>query len=193
VEFLSRGKGIALGVGVVVAAVLAYLLHGTLEPFHGPVTLTPTKRTLQVETKTGASRDLALPPGKLLVLHFWATWCPPCVEEMPGLLAFSREIKSDRELELLTVSVDKDWKTVDEWLKAHGGADLPLALDPSRSVANRMGTQKFPETYVISAAGNVIGHVKGPLDWTSREVRAQIDEFKRASAAPAAATSATSS
>jgi thiol-disulfide isomerase/thioredoxin len=184
---LSRGKLVTIGVGAAVAAVLTVLGHNALQPYRGDLKFTPARRSLGVETRTGGSRDLGKPPGKLLVLHFWATWCPPCVEEMPGLLAFARETKSDPSIELLAVSVDDDWKTVEEWLKAHGASDLPLALDPKRAVASRMGTDKFPETYIISPTGVKLAYVKGPVDWTSREVRQQIEDLKRSSAAPAAA------
>jgi thiol-disulfide isomerase/thioredoxin len=132
----------------------------------------------------GAVRDLAKPPGKLLIVHFWATWCPPCVEEFPSLLRFWREYGKNPRVELLAVSVNEDWKTVDDWMKKVGAVGIPLALDPKREAARAFGTEKFPETYVLSASGEVVDKFVGPVAWTSPAFRKQFDEILKASAVP---------
>jgi len=168
------------------AGVAAYLVRDSLKPYTGAVGFSRAgARAMKVQLPGGGVRDVSKPAGKLFILHFWATWCAPCVEEMPGLLAYAREIRNDPSVELLAVSVDDDFGTVDEWLKARGASDLPIALDPGRKVAARMGTEKFPETYLLSAKGEILGHVKGPVDWSSKEIRAQIDELRRPGAKPA--------
>jgi thiol-disulfide isomerase/thioredoxin len=185
---MPRSKIVVLVVAVVTAAIVSYLAKDSLAPYTGPIAFSRTgARALKVETRAGTTRDVGAPPGKLLLLHFWATWCPPCVEELPGLLAYSREIAADGGIELLAVSVDDDWKIVDEWLQARGAGDLPVALDRKKATATRMGTRKFPETWVLSPAGDVLGHVMGPMDWASAEVRAQIDGWRKRGA-PAVAT-----
>lgn len=134
----------------------------------------------EVLTHGGAPRNLSRPPGKLLILHFWATWCPPCEEELPALLAYSREIRRNPSVELLAVSVDQSWKTVDDWLKARNAEDLPTALDPKQQTARLFGSEKFPETYVIAPSGEVLEHFKGPVDWASPRVRGFFAELIRA-------------
>jgi cytochrome c biogenesis protein CcmG/thiol:disulfide interchange protein DsbE len=168
-----------------VAAALAYTAKDSLRTtVHvAPVPLSGDKlegSRRVVETRDGGRRDLARPPGKILLLHFWATWCPPCVEEFPGLLAFYRENEKNPALELLTISVDEDWKTVDTWLNARGASAVPVTLDPRRQAAEAFGTKKFPETFVLSPKGEILLYVKGPFDWSSKEFRNRLDEIVRA-------------
>jgi thiol-disulfide isomerase/thioredoxin len=121
--------------------------------------------------------------GKGLILHFWATWCGPCREEMPALVKFVKETKADPNVEFLAVSVDEDWKAVDTWLKERGIADLPLALDPKGATANRVGTKLFPETWFVAPSGEIFHYIDGPADWNDPRLRALAAEFSRASAA----------
>jgi thiol-disulfide isomerase/thioredoxin len=170
-----------------VAAALAYAVKDSLRTtVHvAPVPLAGDKlegSRRVVETRGGGRRDLAEPPGKVLLLHFWATWCPPCVEEFPGLLAFYKENEKNPALELLTISVDEDWKTVDTWLKARGASAVPVTLDPRHQAAEAFGTKKFPETFVLSPKGEILLYVKGPFDWSSKEFRKQLDGLIRAAA-----------
>jgi thiol-disulfide isomerase/thioredoxin len=187
---MKRGQIAVLAVATVVAGLFAYLVRDSLRPYTGPVGFSPASaKTMKVRLPGGGTRDIAKPQGKLFVLHFWATWCPPCVEELPGLLAYAREIRNDPSIELLAVSVDDDFQTVDAWLKQRGASDLPIALDPDKKIAHRMGTEKFPETYILSAKGDVLGVVRGPVDWASKEIRAQIDDLRRGVTSKAPATS----
>ena len=128
----------------------------------------------RVTLRDGSTRDLSGPSGKLLVVHFWATWCAPCAEELPGLVAWWREAKADPRIELLAVSVDEQWKTVDGFLAPRKAADLPLALDPKRAAASSFGTEKFPETWFVSPKGEILGRQIGPLDWSAPESRAEL-------------------
>jgi thiol-disulfide isomerase/thioredoxin len=152
---------------------------GSPGPYASPAPVATPLPELLVRTKDGGKRSLAGASGKLLVIHFWATWCPPCVEELPGLLAFSREIKSRKDVELVAVSVDDDFRTVETWLRKRKAEDLPIALDPDRAAAKKFGTEKFPETYFVSPKGEVLDHVAGPMDWRSKDVREKIASMLR--------------
>jgi peroxiredoxin len=112
----------------------------------------------------GRSISLAELRGKIVMVHFWATWCPPCVEELPTLAKLSEELKGG-EFEMLAVSVDEGGgATVDAFLRKNGLA-LPVFLDPGGSVSRRYGTYKFPETYILDREGIVRHKVIGPADW----------------------------
>jgi thiol-disulfide isomerase/thioredoxin len=169
------------------AAVLGVLVKDSLRPTPAAAPARPKPASADYGSSEGARRrlvDLGVPPGpgKVRVLHFWATWCPPCVEELPGLLAWAKENRKDSRLELITVSVDDDWKVVDPWLAKHGGTELPVWLDAGKSVATAFGTSKFPETYVIGADGRVLRVVRGPMDWSSPRVRTELASLVAGSA-----------
>src|SRR5437879_8205101 len=83
--------------------------------------------------------------GKLLVLNFWATWCPPCIEELPSLNQFQRRF-ADAGVVVLGISVDKDEKLYRDFL-AKARVSFLTARDPDNKINAEYGTLKFPETY----------------------------------------------
>ena len=139
-----------------------------------------------VTLRDGTTRDLSAPSGKLLVVHFWATWCPPCEEELPGLVAWWKEAKADPRIELVAVSVDEEWKVVDGFLAKRNARDLPLALDPKKSAASAFGTEKFPETWFLSPNGEILLHQVGAQDWTSPAGRSVLQALAAKALAPRA-------
>jgi cytochrome c biogenesis protein CcmG, thiol:disulfide interchange protein DsbE len=106
--------------------------------------------------------------GKVVVLNFWATWCPPCVEEMPSLLQMQRKMK-DQGVTVLAVSVDDDASAYHQFLTNHG-VDLLTVRDAQQESNNLYGTFRFPETYVIDKDGIMRRKFIGPVDWTEPEV-----------------------
>jgi peroxiredoxin len=105
--------------------------------------------------------------GKIVVLNFWATWCPPCVEEMPSLVKLQSNLK-DRAV-VLAVSVDEDERTYRTFLKKNN-VDLLTIRDPQQKSNELYGTFKFPETYIIDRNGVVQRKFIGPVDWTRPDV-----------------------
>lgn len=106
--------------------------------------------------------------GQVVVLNFWATWCPPCVEEVPSLVEMQRRLK-DKGVTVLAVSVDEDENAYKDFLKAHG-VNLLTVRDPTKKTTALYGTLKFPETYVIDRDGVVRRKFIGAVDWTEPEV-----------------------
>lgn len=186
-DFLDHKKAAGLAVVVLVAATAAYFAKDSLRPpvVGAPRLAAPAAKKaipggpLPVSSRGGAPRDLAARTGKGLILHFWATWCAPCREEMPALVKFVKETKGDRNVEFLAVSVDEDWKVVDAWLKERGITDLPVALDPKGGTAHRLGTDKFPETFFLTPSGEVFQHIVGAADWNDPKLRDFATEFSR--------------
>lgn len=189
---LLKEKAPAVAGVLVVTAALAWTFHGALSPpggtdaasapggYPGSVPRASAGRKIAVKTKNGGTRDLAEPSDRIRVVHFWATWCAPCVEEFPGLVATWRKLRDRRDIEFVLVSVDDAWKTVDPWLSARKAAELPMYLDPTRNAAKAFGTEKFPETWILAPDGSVLAHVAGPMDWTSPGVVRQLDELAAA-------------
>jgi len=112
--------------------------------------------------------------GRLLVLNFWATWCPPCIEEMPSLDRFQKQFAGSGVV-VLGVSVDRDANAYRRFLE-RARVSFLTARDPEARISSRYGTFKFPETYVIDRRGRVREKIIGPADWTEA---AMVERVRR--------------
>ncbi len=121
-------------------------------------------------TITDADRTVSLKGlrGKVVVLNFWATWCPPCVEEMPSLVRMQRELK-DRGVTVLAVSLDDDARQYRTFLEKNH-VDLLTVRDPRQQSNELYGTFKFPETYIIDRQGVLRRKFIGAVDWTKPDI-----------------------
>ena len=106
--------------------------------------------------------------GQVVVLNFWATWCPPCVEEMPSLVEMQRRMKT-KGITVLAVSMDADESAYRRFLRDHN-VNLYTVRDPDQKSSGLYGTFKFPETYVIDRGGVMRRKFIGAVDWTEPDV-----------------------
>ena len=106
--------------------------------------------------------------GKIVVLNFWATWCPPCVDEMPSLVHMQQKMRS-KGVEVLAVSVDADQSAYQKFLKDYN-VNLLTVRDPDQKSNNLYGTFKFPETYIVDRQGILRRKFVGPIDWGQPEI-----------------------
>jgi cytochrome c biogenesis protein CcmG, thiol:disulfide interchange protein DsbE len=106
--------------------------------------------------------------GQIVLLNFWATWCAPCIEEMPALI----QLHHDRpDLAILAVSIDEDEDSYKRFLvRRH--VDLITVRDPEQSAAKLYHTDGWPETYIIDRKGLIRRKVVGDPDWSNPEIRA---------------------
>jgi thiol-disulfide isomerase/thioredoxin len=113
--------------------------------------------------QTDSGRRIGLPDfgGKLLVLNFWASWCPPCVQETPSLSQFAEQFR-DKGVVVLALSVDKDAKAYEAFLQRFRPA-FETARDSQ--VHEDYGTFMYPETYIIDAHGKVVRKIAEGADW----------------------------
>jgi thiol-disulfide isomerase/thioredoxin len=113
-----------------------------------------------------ATVHLASYRGQVVLVNFWATWCGPCIEEMPSLLALHHQ---QPNLVILAVSVDEDPDAYSRFLIRHH-VDLITVRDPSESAAKLFHTEMWPETYVIDRGGIIRRKFVGAQDWTGPEI-----------------------
>lgn len=126
----------------------------------------------QVVTETGKTITAKSFGGKLLVLNFWATWCPPCVEETPSLNEMARQM-AGQGVVVVAVSVDRNENAYKAFLKRMN-IGFETSRNPDATVSASFGTYKFPETYVITPDGKVVEKYIANQNWTSPEVIGSI-------------------
>jgi peroxiredoxin len=149
---------IAMGALVVLLLVAIYVpLHETL------VQVGDRAPDFSIKADNGRVYTQANFGGKLLILNFWATWCPPCREELPSLDALQRTLGS-RGLVVLAVSVDKDDKVYRDFLAANKVA-ITTARDPGQDINRQYGTVQFPESYIIDQNGRVVEKIISSTNW----------------------------
>jgi cytochrome c biogenesis protein CcmG/thiol:disulfide interchange protein DsbE len=129
-------------------------------------------------TIDGKQETLADFRGKVVVLNFWATWCPPCVEETPSLIQLQKRI-APMGGTILGVSLDDDQNAYAEFVKTNH-LDFPTYRDPTKKSALDYGTIMYPETYIIDRDGRIDRKIIGPQDWTSPEMAAYFNRVLEA-------------
>jgi peroxiredoxin len=149
---MANGRG--LKILLVTGAVGLALAGGLLALARRGPTLAPD---FAVPDLTGKTVRLSGLRGKVVVLNLWATWCPPCVEEMPSMEQLHAEL-GDAEFALLAVSQDEDGKRVVAPFVERMHLSFPVLLDPEREVGDRFGVSGYPETFVIDRNGFVVEH-----------------------------------
>lgn len=126
------------------------------------------------------SVDFSLPPlegenvalsdyrGSVVLLNFWATWCPPCREELPSMVRLQEEL-GDEPFTILAVSLREDRDTVRSFLDENG-FELPVLLDESGESGMQYGVRGIPTSYVVDTEGRVLAMLVGAREWDDPEV-----------------------
>ena len=169
---------VTIGFAVLLAATAAIFIRSLIPPESptGSLAFLSAAKALPVYDRRGAAIDLSKAKGRVTIVHFWATWCPPCVEEIPALSRFWDRYRNRSDIALYAVSVDKDWKTIDDFSKKSPN-QLPIYRDPNEATAHRFGSTQYPETYIVNASGRVLYRVQGGIDWTDAEIQKRIDQI----------------
>lgn len=114
--------------------------------------------------------------GKVVILHFWATWCDPCKEEMPTIEKMHREFKNS-DLVILTVSIDKRGiDTVRSYVKEF---TFPVLVSLNGKLNDAYLTWGIPVSYIVDRNGRLIGRTIGPRNWNSDDMKNLIKEILR--------------
>lgn len=161
----SKTDRILKGLVLVLALSLAWVVSGTLND--RIVRVGDAAPDFKVVTETGRTITPESFGGKLLVLNFWASWCQPCLQEVPSLEAFQREF-GRQGIVVLGVSVDKNEKLYRRFLEQFP-VTFQVTRDPSWDIAANYGTFQLPETYVIDSSGKVVQKIIAAQNWMNPE------------------------
>ncbi len=121
---------------------------------------------------TGADVSLSSFRGKVVILNFWATWCPPCRAEMPSMERLYAELK-DEGIELVAVDLQEPEKTVKEFIEENDYT-FPVLLDSSGRVGAIYGARSIPTSFLIDAEGTAVAMVVGSREWDTEEIYAML-------------------
>lgn len=125
---------------------------------------------------TGEGEDITLADrrGKLVLVNFWATWCAPCVVEMPSLNALQARLGSD-DFEVVAISMDRTIDEARRFYEENGIDALALYHDPALRSALAAGSRGLPTTILYDRHGGEIGRLSGEAEWDSEEAIALIE------------------
>ena len=126
------------------------------------------------DTVTGQKVDIAQYKGRVLFVNFWATWCPPCREEVPSIEALHRELTGDRRFALITILYKDTEKPAYDYMKANGYT-FPVFADHDGTTSSRYKVTGVPETYLVDKKGILRKKIIGALDWNAADARAFIN------------------
>jgi len=138
-------------------------------------------------TRDGTTVRLSDFRGKILLVNFWATWCAPCIEEMPTLDALAGEMNSDR-FQVLAISTDRGGRSkVEPFVESKLDLDtLDIYLDTKSKLARALGLRGMPTTYLIGTDGAILGALEGAADWNSAPVKKLVRYYIERAEAEAA-------
>ncbi len=132
---------------------------------------------LNVTYADGKKFDLSSIQSPIVILNFWASWCGPCVEEIPSFVNLIKEYGG--QISLLAVSLDSDLGQMEQFLKGFDikNKNIHVLTDPAFEVAQSLGTTKLPESYILGPDRKLVRKISGSIDWTSVEMRAYINNL----------------
>ncbi len=172
----------ALAVGTVAAATLwrkpapvVHIIpaeggeHVLLQPFSvfQPTTPAVAPPDIALQDADGAAHHLGEFAGKGLLINMWATWCVPCVAEMPALQSLARKAAAAGILVLPLSSDRGGLAVVRKFYASHGIDGLPIWLDPKGEAARAWGARGLPTTFIIDRKGLERGKLEGAIDWAA--------------------------
>jgi len=131
----------------------------------------------QVTTRDGKPIHLADLKGRPVLINLWATWCGPCIAEMPSLDRLAAE-RAGTPLAVMAISEDRKGEAaVGPFVDSHDVGKLPIFLDPKSEVAHAFGIEAIPTTILIDRQGREVGRLLGPAAWDGPAARRLIDRL----------------
>lgn len=130
--------------------------------------------SLAFQTLEGVPVQLSQFDGQILLLNAWATWCPPCVAEMPSLDRLQR-LRGGPDFQVVAISADRNKEIAAEWIAENDITDMTIWHDGSFRLAGEVKLPGFPTTIIYNRQGREVARLSGEADWASDEALALID------------------
>ena len=122
--------------------------------------------------------------GKVVFLNFWATWCPPCLHEMPAMDRLNGKMKG-KAFKMLAVNVEESLEKVWAFKQKHG-FEFDLVMDTEGIISGNFAARQLPLTYILDGQGNIIKRAIGPREWDSEQVVELLDGLIKKESEPLA-------
>ena len=123
----------------------------------------------------GRMIDLAAQKDKVIFINFWATWCPPCIAEMPSINKLYQTFKDNEDVVFIMADMDENFAKADAFMKKKG-LDLPV-YSAENSLPQEMYTGTLPTTVIIDQSGNMVFHHEGTADYSDPEIKEFIQKL----------------
>lgn len=126
-----------------------------------------------LSTQNGKITKLSQLKGKVVLLNFWATFCTPCLAELPSMERLLKNFRWE-DFEILAISIDNSWKDIDEFHSQLGTPPFPILLDQEKKVMDLYGIRRIPESVLIDKKGTIVQIFKGAYDWDNSKIKELI-------------------
>lgn len=146
-------------------------LNTQLRPYRGNVKPTPIK----LRNASGKAFDIHDFKGKVTLINFWASWCPPCVEEIPSLNRLTEKMQG-KPFRLISVNYAESPKQIQDFLN-RVNVDFPVLVDPGGEITSRWKVVAFPSTFVIGPEGEIRYGVNAGIHWNTTDVVQQLTDL----------------
>ncbi|QSV45652.1 TlpA disulfide reductase family protein [Geobacter benzoatilyticus] len=130
---------------------------------------------LTLNALNGEKVTLSELKGKVVILNFWATWCPPCRQEIPSMMRLNTAM-AGKPFRMLCVSIDDGGKEAVEKFFSTTGFNLPAFLDTDKRAGALYGITGVPETFIIDANGVILKKIVGAIEWDNPQVIAFLND-----------------
>lgn len=114
--------------------------------------------------------------GNVAFVNFWATWCPPCREELPSMGSLARQLRG-QPFQMLAILSNDDPVRADNLVRQAAGGSFPVLVDPESKIARAYGITGVPETFIVDRQGILREKIIGPFDWNSKPARQMIERY----------------
>ncbi len=131
-----------------------------------------------LEDTEGNQVTLSALRGKVVMVNFWATWCPPCKEEMPSMDRLNN-ILADEDFVMLAINADDNGRAVVPAFLEKNPHDFTVLYDDQGAVKQNYGVYKLPESFIVGKDGTIVEKVAGAINWASPETVAYIKNLTR--------------